>query len=177
VPEASNVARRYAAGILELAKEENALDSWRDELGRLDQLLHEDVLQAAFQNPAVGMQRRMELARLLAPELRPETENFLRLLVEHHRIREMGAILLEYNRLADEAAGIVHATITTAIPVEREDEARYRRALESRLERKVNVTFQTDPGMIGGAAIKIGDHLVDGSIRMQLERMRQQLLS
>jgi F-type H+-transporting ATPase subunit delta len=177
VPETSNVARRYASGVLELAKEQDALDLWRDELAKLDELLHDDVLTAAFQNPAVGMQRRMELARLLAPELRPETENFLRLLVEHRRTRAIHAIREEYTRLADEAAGIVHATITTAIPLEREDQDRYRRALEQRLKRNVTVTFRQDPAMIAGAVIQIGDHLVDGSVRMQLERMRQELLS
>jgi F-type H+-transporting ATPase subunit delta len=177
VPETSNVARRYATGILELAKEQHALDRWRDDLAKLDELLHDDVLMAAFQNPAVGMQRRMELAKVLAPELRPETENFLRLLVEHHRTRDIHAIHEEYNRLADEAAGIVHATITTALPLQRDDQERYRRALEERLERKVILTFREDPGMIAGAAIQIGDHLVDGSIRMQLERMRQELLT
>jgi F-type H+-transporting ATPase subunit delta len=177
VPEASNVARRYAAAVLQLAEQEKALDTWRDELAKLDQLLHEDVLLAAFRNPAVGMQRRLELARLLAPELRPQTENLLRLLVEHHRTSDIHAIKEAYGRLADEAAGITHATITTAIRVDRQDEDRYRRALERRLERKVNLTFETDPAMIGGAAIKIGDHLVDGSIRTQLERLRQELLS
>jgi F-type H+-transporting ATPase subunit delta len=177
VPETSNVGRRYATGILELAKEQHALDRWRDELTRLDELLHDEVLTAAFQNPAVGLQRRMELASVLAPELRPETANFLRLLVEHHRTRDIHAIREEYNRLADQAAGIVPATITTAIPLQRDDQDRYRRVLEERLERKVILTFREDPRMIGGAAIQIGDHLVDGSIRMQLERLRQELLS
>jgi F-type H+-transporting ATPase subunit delta len=177
VPDASNVARRYATGILEVAKEQKDLDGWRKELARLDELLNDEVLLAAFQNPAVGTQRRMELARLLAPELRPETENSLRLLVEHHRTRDIHAIREEYNRLADEAAGIVHATITTAIPLEAPDHERYARALERRLKRKVNVTFQTDRGMIAGVTIKIGDHLVDASVRTQLERMRQELLS
>ncbi len=177
MPEVSNVARRYADGVLQLAQEQNAIDVWREELAKLDELLGDPVLLAAFQNPAAGPQRRMELAKLLAPELRPETENFLRLLVEHRRTREMPAIREAFNRMADELAGIVHAVFTTAIPLEKADQQRYWRALEQRLGKKVEMTFDTDPALIGGASIRIGDHLTDGSIRTQLERLRQELLS
>jgi len=177
VPEVSNVARRYAEGVLQLAKEEKAIDRWRQELGKLNELLSDDVLVAAFQNPAVGPQRRMELAKLLAPGLNPQTENFLRLLVEHQRTRDMPAILEAFNQMADEAAGIVHAVFTTAIELGKDDQQRYWRALEERLDRKVQMTFATDPTLMGGATIRVGDHLVDGSIRTQLERLRQELLS
>lgn len=177
MPEASNVARRYAAGIFQLAQEENAIDTWRSELAKLDELLQDDILVAAFGNPAVGVKRRMELARLLAPELRPETENLLRLLVEHQRTRHMHAIREEFERLADEASGIVHATVTTAIDLDQDDRRRYEQELARKLGRKVIVKFLSDPAIVGGAAIQIGDHLVDGTVRTQLARLRQELLS
>jgi F-type H+-transporting ATPase subunit delta len=177
VPEAGNVARRYARGVFELAREEDAIDSWRAELAKLDELLADDVLVAAFQNPAVGVQRRMELAKLLAPELRPETENLLRLLVEHHRTRYLHAIREAFERLADEASGIVHPIVTTAVELDDDDRQRIQQALAKRLGRQVAVSFQTDPSIVGGAAIQIGDHLVDGTVRTQLERLRQELLS
>jgi F-type H+-transporting ATPase subunit delta len=177
VPEASNVARRYAAGVFQLAQEENAIDTWRDELAKLDELLQDDVLVAAFQNPAVGVRRRLELAQLLKPELRPETENLLRLLVEHHRTQVIHRIREEFERLADEASGIVHATMTTAIELNEDDRRHYEQGLSRKLRRKVNVRFVTDPAIVGGAAIQIGDHLVDGTVRTQLARLRQELLS
>lgn len=177
MPETSNVARRYAVGIFQLAQEEKAIDTWRAELAKLDELLQDDVLVAAFQNPAVGVRRRMELAQLLKPELRPETENLLRLLVEHHRTRVIHRIREGFERLADEASGIVHAIITTAIALEEDDRAHYEAGLSRKLGRKVNVRFVTDPAIVGGAAIQIGDHLVDGTVRTQLARLRQELLS
>lgn len=177
MPEVSNVARRYAEGVLQLAQEENDIDLWRGELARLDDLLADEVLKAAFQNPGVGPQRRMELARVLAPELRPQTENFLRLLVEHRRTGEMPAIREAFNQMADELVGIVHAVFTTAIPLAKDDEQRHWQALEERLGRKVELTFGVDPGLMGGATIRVGDRLIDGSIRTQLERLRQELLS
>lgn len=177
MPEASNVARRYAAGIFQLAQEEKAIDAWRAELTKLEELLQDDVLVAAFKNPAVGISRRMELAELLKPELRPETENLLRLLVEHHRTGEIRRIRQEFERLADEASGIVHATVATAIELEADDRKRFEQALAKKLGRKVTVKFSTDPGIVGGATIQIGDHLVDGTVRTQLARLRQELLS
>ena len=177
MPETSNVARRYANGIFQLAQEEKAIDAWRAELAKLDELLQDDVLVAAFQNPAVGVKRRMELAQLLKPELRPEMENLLRLLVEHHRTREIHRIREEFERLADEASGIVHATVTTALELDQEDHRHCEQALERKLGRKVNVKFVIDPAIIGGAAIQIRDHLVDGTVRTQLARLRQELLS
>jgi F-type H+-transporting ATPase subunit delta len=177
VPESSSVARRYAAGIFELAKDEKAIDTWREELKKLAELLEDDVLVAAFNNPGVGSQRRMELARLLAPDLRPQTENLLRLLVEHHRTGDIGRIRDEFERLADEASGVAHATVTTAIRLDDADRQRYERALAQRLGRKVTVKFKEDPSMIGGAAIQVGDRLVDGSVKTQLERLRKDLQS
>ncbi len=177
MPETSNVARRYAAGIFQLAQEENAIDTWRAELAKLDELLQDEVLVAAFKNPAVGVSRRMDLAQLLKPELRPETENLLRLLVEHYRTPEMHRIREEFERLADEASGIVHVAVTTAIDLDKEDRQRFEQALAKKVGRKVTVEFSTDPAIVGGAAIQIGDHLVDGTVRTQLARLRQELLS
>ena len=177
MPESSNVARRYAAGIFQLAQEGNAIDTWRAELAKLDELLQDDVLVAAFRNPAVGVRRRMDLARLLKPELRPETENLLRLLVEHYRTREIHRIREEFERLADEASGIVHATVTTAIELDKDDRGHYEQELSRKLGRKVTLRFVTDPTIVGGAAIQIGDHLVDGTVRTHLARLRQELLS
>jgi len=177
VPESSNVARRYAAGIFQLAQEENTIDTWRAEVAKLDELLGDDVLVAAFKNPAVGVRRRMDLAQLLKPDLRPETENLLRLLVEHYRTGEIHGIRAEFERLADEASGILHATVTTAIDLSQDDRGHYEQGLSRKLGRKVTVKFVTDPTVVGGAAIQIGDHLVDGTVRTQLARLRQELLS
>lgn len=176
MPRGSNVARRYAEGAFQLAVEEKAVDAWREEMVKLDELLQDEVLVAAFKNPAVSMPRRMDLARRLAPELRPQSLNFMRLLIEHHRTPLIAAIREEFDRLADEASGIVHARMTTAIALDADDRRRYQQALARRLGRDVRLTFDTDEGLVGGATIQMGDHLVDGSIRTQLQRMRQRLL-
>jgi F-type H+-transporting ATPase subunit delta len=170
----SNVARRYAQGIFQLA--EHDLDSWRRELAQLDALLQDDVLRAAFANPAVTTPRRMDLAQRLAPELRPETQNLLRLLIEHRRSSEMPAIRREFERMADEATGIVNVAITTAVELDDSERKRYERALAERLGRNVRMEYRHDPALVAGATVQIGDRLIDGSVRTQLDRLRQQLV-
>ncbi|HYM49789.1 MAG TPA: F0F1 ATP synthase subunit delta [Candidatus Limnocylindrales bacterium] len=171
----SNVARRYAQGAFQLAREQGNLDGWRAELATLEALLDDDVLKSAFNNPAVNMVRRMELARRLAPDLTPGSENLLRLLIEHQRTSEMPAIRREFDRLADQASGVLNVTLTTAGDVATEDRERYAHQLGSRLGRQVRVEYARDPALIGGAKIQIGDRVVDGSLRTQLQRLRQQL--
>jgi len=170
----SNIARRYAQGIFQLAKEPE-LDSWRQELAQLEALLQDDVLRAAFANPSVTTPRRMELAQRLAPELRRETQNLLRLLIEHRRTSEMPAIRREFERMADEAAGIVNVALTTAVDLSDAEQQRYERALADRLGKKVRMDYRHDPGLVAGATIQIGDRLIDGSVRTQLDRLRQRL--
>jgi F-type H+-transporting ATPase subunit delta len=171
----SNIARRYAQGIFDLAQSEGKLDDWRRELEQLNALLEDDVLRAAFANPAVSTPRRMELAQSLAPEMRKETQNLLRLLVEHRRTSEMPNIRREFDGLADEAEGIINATLSTAVDLDDEDRKRYQQELSRRLGRDVRLEHRRDPGLIGGATVQIGDRLIDGSVRTQLQRLRQQL--
>ena len=170
----SNIARRYAQGIFQLAKEPE-LDSWRQELAQLEALLQDDVLRAAFANPSVTTPRRMELAQRLAPELRRETQNLLRLLIEHRRTSEMPAIRREFERMADQAAGIVNVALTTAVDLSDAEQERYERVLADRLGKKVRMDYRHDPGLVAGATIQIGDRLIDGSVRTQLDRLRQRL--
>lgn len=173
----ANVGRRYAQGVFALANGEQDIEGWRKQMAELDELLRDDVLRAAFANPSVTTARRLELANRLSPELRSETRNLLRLLVEHHRTTDMRDIRREFDRLADEAEGIANVTLTTAVELSNEDKQRYQKELAQRLDRRVHLEHRVDPTLIGGATIQIGDRLVDGSVAMQLNQLRQKLLA
>ena len=173
----SNIARRYAQGVFQLADGERDIDGWRGQLEQLDALLQDDVLRAAFANPGVPTPRRLELAQTLGSDLRPETRNLLRLLVEHRRTAVMPDVRREFDRMADEAQGIVNATLTTAVALSDADQRRYEQELARRLGRKVRLEYRRDPGLIGGATIQVGDRLIDGSVRTQLDRLHQRLVA
>jgi F-type H+-transporting ATPase subunit delta len=99
----------------------------------------------------------------------------MRILIEHHRTADMAAIREEFDRLVDAAEGIIHVLLTTAVPVAPREEKAYRQALARKVGRDVRLRVQVDPGLIGGATIQVGDHLVDGSIRTRLEELRRAL--
>ncbi len=172
-----SLARRYADAIFAVAQEANDLDGWRQELAKLDELLNDEIVVAAFGSPAVSTVRRLELARRLAPELRRETQNLLRLLVERRRTRDLPGIRQAFERKADQAAGIVHVTMTTAVDLSAGEADAYRQALARKLGRDVRLIAEMNPALIGGATIQIGDHLVDGSVRSRLNRLRETLLN
>lgn len=171
----TNVGRRYAQGVFQLAEADRNIDGWRSQLEQLDALLQDDLLRAAFANPAVPTPRRLELAQKLGSDLRPEARNLLRLLIEHRRTSEMPEIRREFDRMADAAQGIVNATLITAVALDDADRQRYEQELARRLGRKVRLEHRRDPQLIGGATVQIGDHLIDGSVRTQLDRLRQRL--
>lgn len=171
----SAIARRYAEAAFAVAREQQDYPGWRREMRLLAALFREEVLASAFRNPAVSVPRRLELARTLAPELRPASFNLMRLIIEHQRTSEMPAIREEFDRLVDDAQGIVHVSVTTAIELSARDETAYRRALADKLGRDIRLHLQVDPALIGGATIQVGDHLVDGSVRTRLEQLRRSL--
>ena len=173
----SNVARRYAQGVFQLAQSERAIDKWRSQLEQLETILHEEGLRAAFANPSVTTPRRLELANALARDLQPQTQNLLRLLVEHRRTADTTEIRREFERMANESEGIVDATLTTAVDLDDADRKRYQEELARRLDRKVRLEHRRDPTMIGGATVQFGDRLIDGSVRTQLAQLRQRLVT
>jgi F-type H+-transporting ATPase subunit delta len=98
-------------------------------------------------------------------------------LLERGRIGILRAASRVYSELADARAGQVRATVTAAAALSASDLDRVRRALEKRTGRKVLIQTAVDPALIGGVVARVGDLVLDGSVRTQLDEMRQRLLN
>ena len=107
--------------------------------------------------------------------LDPEGTNLARLLIESNRIGEARAIEEEFQRLADEAAGRVRATVTTAIELDRSDRDRVQQQLSKRLDKEVRLSVVVDPGIIGGLKPQYGDRVVDATVATRLQQLRRRL--
>jgi F-type H+-transporting ATPase subunit delta len=170
---ATAAARRYARAVFELASSEGRVDEWRRHLTALDETLSDPRVAAVLENPTIAVSLRMEL--LSAAELDKEPENLAKLLVEADHVDAISDIAREYERLADEAAGRVSATVTTAVQLSSDERQDLATQLSKKLGGEVRVAVVVDPRILGGLKLQYGDHLVDASIATRLQQLRRRL--
>lgn len=170
----SGAARRYAHAAFELAVAEGTMDEWRKQLGALRDVVSDPKVAAILRNPTIPAERRMELFTS-EPFLDLEATNLARLLIESRRVDQTGAIADEFERLADEAAGRVQVTVTTAVELSPEARDRVARELAARLSEEVRIHAVVDPRILGGLKLEYGDHLVDASVATRLQQLRRRL--
>ena len=172
-------ARRYARALFALARDEDRVSPVRDELGTLAGLLdaHPELRHALFRPVHPAAQRKAALAAL-AERLGSSVllRHFLQYLIDQRRLIDFSGIRAEYERLADEAAGRVHAELSSAAPLADAQVERLRRALAQRSGRDVAIRVAVDPKLLGGVVAKLGDLVFDGSLRTQLAQLRASLV-
>ena len=171
----SSAARRYAKAVFDLAQGEGRVDEWRLRLSVLREVLSDETVADFLTNPTIPVGARMELISEQSNALDAESINLAKLLIESNRVREINGILDDYERLADEAAGNVRATVTTAIELTPRDRERVADELSRRLGKTVKLQVEVDPRILGGLKLQYGDHLVDASVATRLEQLRRRL--
>lgn len=173
---AGAAARRYARAIFELAGERGQVDEWADRLARVRGVLTLPEVRAVVRTPSIAVQRRQELvATLLEEQTGREGVNLAKLLIGGGRVDELDGIIEEYSRLADEAAGRLKASATTAVELRPDEAERLARELSQRLGREVNVTATVDQKVIGGLVVRVGDRVIDASVATRLQQLRRKL--
>jgi len=172
---ATAAAKRYAKAVFELAAQEGQVEQWQQRLNRLRDLFEDPATAAVLANPTISIEQRDELISGEPHVLDVEATNLARLLIESSRVGDAAEIDEEFQRLADEAAGRVRATVTTAIALEAHDRDRVARELSRRLEKDVQINVVVDPRILGGMKLQYGDRIVDASVATKLEQMRRRL--
>jgi F-type H+-transporting ATPase subunit delta len=171
-------ARRYAEAAFAVAAETDAFGDWRRELEAASGTLRDPELARALANPAIPLDVRDRLLdETLGRGLGPKPRNLLRLLLSRGRIELLHRVAVEFATLDDRRQGISRAVATSAEPLP----AAEIEALTGRLQEltggRTALTTQTDPSLLGGVVVRIGDRLIDGSVRGRLERLRARLTS
>ncbi|MHB8588648.1 MAG: F0F1 ATP synthase subunit delta [Candidatus Dormibacteraceae bacterium] len=172
---ATAAARRYAKAVFELAEQEGQIDEWGHRLGAIRELLSDREVASVLTNPTIASDLRMALISAAPHVLDPEATNLAKLLIESNRVREVGAIEENFERLADEAAGRVRATVTTAVELTPEDRDRVEVELSKRLGKEIRMHVVVDPRILGGLKLQYGDRLVDASVSTRLQQLRRRL--
>ena len=169
--------RRYADAAFEVAVRDDTVDTWRRELDEAAATLATGKLEEVLANPALPLEERVAAAEKIFGGLSRPTRNLVLLLLRRGRIEQLPRVATEFARRDDRRNGLTHATATSAAPLGPEEV----RAVTARLEEltggKVALETHVDPGLLGGIVVRVGDRLIDGSVRGRLERLRNQLAS
>ena len=171
-------ARRYAEAAFEVGQRDGTVETWRRELDAAASVVDDQRVARLLGNPAIAEEARLELAESTFGTIvsRPVL-NLIGLMLRRGRIDELPRVAAEFRRLDNERQGITPATATSAVPLS-EDEVR---AVTARLEAmtggRVDLDLRVDPDLLGGLVVRVGDRMIDGSVRGRLERLRNQLVS
>lgn len=174
----SAAARRYARALFMLGKEDRRVRELGQELDDLAGLFAESAaLRDALLTPLHPVKERKAVLKAIASDggMSEVMQNFCVYLIDQRRLVDYVGIRDEYQRLADEEAGLMTAEIVSASPLDDRRKDRLRRALSERTGREVQLDITVDPNLIGGAIAKVGGMVFDGSLRAQLGKLRASL--
>ena len=172
------IARRYAKALLLIGKEDGQTELYREELGKFADLIKSnDALERAINNPLYDVESRKKVLQVLSEVLEHSRvmNSFLQLLFSKGRIKFVVSINEFYQKLADELKGVVRANLVSAEDLSPETIEKIREALSKRTNKEVILEVEQDQNLIGGIVTKIGDLVLDGSIKTQLLNMRESL--
>lgn len=174
--ETQTLARPYADAVFEIAEAQGQLDAWSQALAALAAIVSNEDAAALLDNPEVGDSRIAEVViEVGGSDLNDGAKNLVRLLIENDRLSLAPAIAVLFEQQKAQAENRVDVQVTSAVEFSQAQRDALSKSLEKRLDRTVRLTFEQDESVIGGAVIRAGDTIIDGSLRAQLERMRQSL--
>jgi F-type H+-transporting ATPase subunit delta len=174
------IARRYARAVFELGKDEKNLSVISRDLSDFSASFEKsDELRAVLGNPLVSEPQReavlVELGQKMSMSL--TALSTLRFLAQRRRLFALPEMVRQLEKLVDEDAGVLRAEVTSATPLNENFLAKLRAELESATGKKVVVSHKQDPSLIAGIVTRIGDRVIDGSVKARLESFRDSLLS
>jgi len=175
---AGSLARRYARALLDIGKEEGQLRRSLTEVEEFAKVLDGSAeLREALESAHVGRQsKHAALDAVLAKAgVLPTTKSFLALLIDKGRMNVLPQILSELRRMVEEHEGIERVEVTVPMPLTAPQKDGLRAVLERRTGKKVLLEESVDASVLGGMVVRVGSTVYDGSVRTQIQQIRQNL--
>ncbi len=168
------LARVYARSLFEVALEQGKLDVLREQLGQLADALNDNrQLAVFFFSPYFSTTEKQEALRGVLDGADPSFLNFLSLLIENHRMPVIFRVRQQYERLWEEENRMLPVEITSAVALDEKTTEELGRTIGERAGRRVTLSSRVDPDILGGIILRVGNTILDASIRNRLEQLRR----
>jgi F-type H+-transporting ATPase subunit delta len=177
----ASVAPRYARAFAEVA-ESAGLDAGAA-LGQMqdfsETLAGSSELREYLMNPSVEIPQKLKVLDAISAKIGmfPQVRNFVAVILEHHRLNDLDEILTEYGEVADEHAGATEALITSAHTLDTAARAQLEAQVAKLAGAKVRASYAEDATLLGGVVVQIGSTIYDGSVKAQLQQLKQRLVN
>lgn len=172
------IARRYAEAVFGLAIKQNTLDRTLEDVKEIAQLFAIRKLAYLLREPKIPAQRKETAIRqALASRVLPTSLNLALLVVQRELVDFMQNIAKELEQLVLDYRNEAVAEVTTAAPMDEAQRAQVVQALERSTGKTVRMQTRVDPNILGGVVARVGDQVIDGSVRQRLSALQQQLLN
>jgi F-type H+-transporting ATPase subunit delta len=170
------IAQVYARSLFEVAKEHDKLDVVREQLGEIaDTIAESHDLQVFFFSPYFSTDEKVEGLRSALQDADESVVNFLDLLIEKHRMPALFRIRREFDALWEEENRLLPVQVTSAIELDESTVKQIGDAIGKQTGRRIELTSEVDPGILGGIVLRVGNSILDASIRNRLEKLRKQV--
>ena len=171
-------ARRYAHTIFRMAQRDKELSRWQSDLRKIDGLLQDTNLYSLLSNQQITWSQKEQVLKPRLGEVNPQIIKLVAILSARGKIALVSEISEEYQRLVDNYRGIEGAEtaeVTTAIPLDADYQLKLAQRITEIAGKPVILKTIVDPSIIGGIVIRVGDKLIDGSLRTKLAALKKEL--
>jgi F-type H+-transporting ATPase subunit delta len=136
-------------------------------------------LREVLMNPSIANEQKLKVLDAIAGRIGmfPQVRNFIAVIMNHQRLDELDEILTEYHAVADDQSGLTEAEVTSARPLNDNDRAELEAQVQKLAGGRIRTTYSQDATLLGGAVVRIGSTVYDGSIRAQLQQLKQKLVN
>jgi ATP synthase F1 delta subunit len=170
------IAEVYARSLFEVAKEHDVLDRVHEELGEFAEALNEDRnLQVFLFSPYFSSTEKQRGVTSIISDADERTVNFLELLAERHRMPALFRIKREFDALWADENQLLPVTVTSAVDLDEGLVKEIGERIEEQTGRRVELSSNVDPEVLGGLMVRVGNMVLDGTVRNRLERLRKQV--
>jgi len=174
----SKISRRYAKALLSIGQEDGRYQEYGQNLNEFEKFCsaNPEFFQILC-NRLFPLENRKKILEVVLEKSSffEVVKNFLRLLVDKNRLAAIGEVNVYYTRLTDELSNIARAGVITAKPLKKEALGKLENALRNLTSQEVKMAVEVDASLIGGLVVKIGDTVLDGSVRAQLRALKESL--